>query len=42
MEELVSLIASRPKDRGVLLVTHEDRFLARVATKTVSLGEEPK
>lgn len=40
VEELVTLIARRPKDRGVLLVTHEDSFLSRVATKTVSIGEE--
>ena len=40
VDELVALIERRPKDRGVLLVTHEDRFLARVATRTVALGGE--
>lgn len=38
VEELALLLEGRPRDRGVLLVTHEDRFLARVATRTVAVG----
>jgi ATPase subunit of ABC transporter with duplicated ATPase domains len=38
VEQLVAIVSSRPAGRGVLLVTHEQRFLSRVASRSVALG----